>query len=109
MERSIILILMNYLEITLDYAVIYKFLNLISGPNGHEFYDKSKQAVSSLECVYFSFVTSTTLGYGDYSPNVGLGQIVAIFQAITMLVFIVLFVNYFMTNLKDNFYKKDTQ
>ncbi|GEM80252.1 potassium channel family protein [Vibrio superstes] len=32
---------------------------------------------------YFSFVTQTTLGYGDYSPNSPLAQVVVYLQAVT--------------------------
>ncbi|MFA0085268.1 potassium channel family protein [Vibrio sp. 10N.261.51.F12] len=35
------------------------------------------------EMTYFSFVTLTTLGYGDYSPNSPLAEVVVYLQAIT--------------------------
>ena len=100
-ERSIVLILINYLELTLDYAVIYKILDLLTVPDKYVFFVNGHcKLITSLEAVYFSFVTSTTLGFGDYAPNIGLGQVVTILQSMSMLTFVVLFMNYFIANLK---------
>ena len=41
------------------------------------------------EYLYFSFVTLTTLGFGDLSPDVGLPQALTVFEALTGQVFLV--------------------
>ena len=44
------------------------------------------------EYVYFSFVTLTTLGFGDLSPTVGLPQALTVFEALAGSVFLVVLV-----------------
>ncbi|MPQ31240.1 hypothetical protein E4V42_07290 [Clostridium estertheticum] len=94
-NRSITLILLNYIEVTLDYAVIYKLLTLITINDA----SKSRHILTSIESIYFSFVTSTTLGFGDYIPSSPYGQVVVILQCVTMVVFVVLILSYFISNL----------
>lgn len=94
-NRSITLVLLNYLEVTFDYAVIYKLLALITIND----MSKGSHILTSIESTYFSFVTSTTLGFGDYIPSSPQGQVVVILQCITMVVFVVLILSYFISNL----------
>ncbi len=50
---------------------------------------------SFLDCLYFSVVTFTTLGYGDFQPAVGLSRLIVSFEsiigAITMALFVYTF------------------
>jgi Ion channel len=80
-KRSIILLFMNYVETTLGFAIIYFGFGLI------------KNMGNGINAVYYSLVTSTTLGYGDYIPKGEDGQIVVIMQIIVMLFYIILFFN----------------
>jgi len=41
------------------------------------------------EFVYFSFVSLTTLGFGDLSPAVGLPQALTVLEALTGQIFLV--------------------
>ncbi|MBP8282268.1 MAG: two pore domain potassium channel family protein, partial [Aeromonas sp.] len=54
-----------------------------------------ENAIFLLECLYYSVVTFTTLGYGDFTP-VGLSRIFAAFEAFTgsftLALFVVVFV-----------------
>ncbi|WP_265449852.1 ion channel, partial [Aeromonas salmonicida] len=54
-----------------------------------------QNAIFLLECLYYSVVTFTTLGYGDFTP-VGLSRIFAAFEAFTgsftLALFVVVFV-----------------
>ncbi|MGY3918295.1 ion channel [Aeromonas eucrenophila] len=54
-----------------------------------------KNAIFLLECLYYSVVTFTTLGYGDFTP-IGLSRIFAAFEAFTgsftLALFVVVFV-----------------
>lgn len=88
-KRSVLLLIINYIEVTLDFAVLYKGLDLLN------------KSIDSVKAIYFSFVTSTTLGYGDYYPDGPLGQFVVICQLLGIFVFLVLFLNYFTTNLNN--------
>jgi hypothetical protein len=83
-KRSILLLFLNYIEITFDFAVIYGGLGLLEG-----------KAHSRLDFVYFSFMTSSTIGFGDIYPTTGAGKYVVIVHSIIFLFFIVLFLNFF--------------
>ncbi|MDN6869875.1 potassium channel family protein, partial [Aeromonas caviae] len=54
-----------------------------------------QNAIFLMECLYYSVVTFTTLGYGDFTP-VGLSRIFAAFEAFTgsftLALFVVVFV-----------------
>ena len=71
-----------YLILIPFYALIYHFYPGI--------FENEK---SFFECLYFSIVTITTLGYGDISPVGLVGQIVTSFQALSGVVLIGLFLN----------------
>lgn len=99
-KRSILALIMNYMEISLDFSVLYGYLASVISEffNGH-------QSTSAL--VYFSFVTSATVGYGDICIKNVLGRWFVIAQIITSFVFVVLFFNFFSINSKENSYFTD--
>jgi hypothetical protein len=83
-RRNILMLFLNYLEICLSFAVIYGGLHLLG--------DKPESVV---DYIYFSVVTATTIGYGDFHPVNNAGKIIVCVQAILVLTFIVLFLNFF--------------
>ncbi len=83
-RRNILMLFLNYLEITMSFAVIYAGLNLLKG-----------SAVSVMDYIYFSFVTSSTIGYGDFHPTINAGKIMVCMHSIVVLSFVVLIVNFF--------------
>jgi hypothetical protein len=87
-QRSVLLLFFNYIEIVLDFAIVYGGLNLLK--------DK---ASSITDVIYFSFVTSATIGYGDIYPTCELGKILVILQSLIFLVFIILFLNFFTSKV----------
>ncbi|MDQ3142696.1 MAG: potassium channel family protein [Bacteroidota bacterium] len=89
-RRSVLLLYFNYLEIVFAFAVIYGGLHLLN-----------EKATSVIDFLYFSFVTSATIGYGDIYPVTDLGKIIVSFQSIVFLVFIVLFLNFFSSKVED--------
>jgi len=83
-RRNILMLFFNYMEISLCFAVIYAGLHLLG--------DKPLVA---MDYIYFSIVTSTTIGYGDMHPVNHLGQLMVCIQAVMVVAFIVLFLNFF--------------
>ena len=92
-KRSILILIINYLQVTLGFSLIY------AG------YDLLNKRLTPFEAVYYSFVTMTTLGYGDYFPVSDAGKIMVILQLIVFILFVVLFINYFSHKL--NIRKKE--
>ena len=83
-RRNILMLFFNYMEICLCFAVIYASLHLLGN-----------KPYGVMDYMYFSIVTSTTIGYGDMHPVSHLGQITVCIQAVMVVAFIVLFLNFF--------------
>ena len=82
--RTLMLLIINFLESSFTFAVIYlsgSYLNI--KPDG------------VVDAVYYSFVTSATIGYGDIHPINFDGKLVVITQILSSVSFIVLFFNFF--------------
>jgi hypothetical protein len=93
-NRSILLLLINYLEITINFALIYEGFDMLS-----------TNAITGIDHLYFSFVTSASLGFGDIYPVTQAGKVLVCFQTFVLLVFVVLFINHFGSKR----YSKGTQ
>jgi hypothetical protein len=92
-RRSMLLLFFNYLEIVFAYAVFYSFGNYLNKPFQHWF-----------DAVYFSIITSSSIGYGDFHPVMTMGKFLVSTQALLFLFFIVLFLNFFSTKVKSKGY-----
>ena len=92
-KRSMLLLFFNYLEIVFAYAVLYSNGNYLNKPFQHWF-----------DAVYFSIITSSSIGYGDYYPVTVLGKVLVSTQALLFLFFVVLFLNFFSTKIKSKGY-----
>lgn len=88
-RRNILMLSFNYLEICLSFAVIYGGLHLLGD-----------QPQSFVDYIYFSIVTSTTIGYGDFHPHTELAKIMVCIQAVLVVSFIVLFLNFFSSKVE---------
>ena len=96
-KGTILLIFLNYLEITISFAVLYSHGNYLN-----------KIFKNDFEAVYFSFITTATIGYGDFSPATTQGQILVIFQSIFFLAFLGIFLNFFTARIEDpSYYNND--
>lgn len=94
-RRSMTLMLINYVELGLEYAVLYAHFNVrIPGFFLHHLQ-------RDLDAIYFSFVTSATVGYGDNYPVHYTGRLLVISQLFLFLVFVGLFVNFFSTKIHE--------
>ncbi len=92
-KRSLILVFINYIELTIDFGVIYAFLN----HHIENFF--SKPLHSNFEAIYFSFSTSSTVGFGDLSVVHTLGEILVVCQLTIFLIFLTIVVNTFSTKI----------
>jgi len=70
-----------YLMLGILWAVTYATLELLSPGSFAGFSEPRSQGWSS-EWIYFSFVTMTTLGYGDLSPLSSIARTLAYMQAV---------------------------
>ena len=92
-KRSMLLFFFNYMEIIFAYAVLYscdRYLN--------------KPLKSWYDAVYFSVITSSSIGYGDYYPVTTEGKILVSTQTLLFLFFVVLFLNFFSSKIKTTGY-----
>lgn len=92
-KRSVLLLFINYLEIIFAFAVLYSCGNYLNKPFNHWF-----------DSIYFSLITLSSIGYGDYYPVTTTGKILASTQALLFLFFVVLFLNFFSTKIKTKGY-----
>ncbi len=88
-RRNILMLFLNYLEIAFSFAVIYAGMHLL-GDN----------LPSVVDYIYFSIVTSTTIGFGDIHPSGNLGKMFVCIQAIMVVAFMVLFLNFFGSKME---------
>lgn len=73
----------------------------ITNPNFSELFsylivfDSNKIFYDIIDIIYFSFITITTIGYGDISPSTTIGQIVIMTESIIGIILIALSLNMF--------------
>lgn len=89
-RRSMLLLFFNYLEIIFAYGFIYSRGNYLNIPFSHWF-----------DPVYYSFVTISTIGYGDYFPVTFAGKLLVSSQTIIFLSFVVLFINFYSRRVES--------
>ena len=92
-KRSMLLLFFNYLEIAFEYAVFYSAGNYLNKEFTHWF-----------DPIYFSIVTSSSIGYGDLFPINPFGKFLVSTQSLLFLFFIVLFLNFFSTKINTKGY-----
>ncbi|MBW2045356.1 MAG: two pore domain potassium channel family protein [Deltaproteobacteria bacterium] len=85
--RSILLLFLNYIEVVFDFSIIYIGFDLLS------------EKLSWISALYFSLVTNATVGFGDIYPKTTAGRVVAIFQLLICILFLIVFINYFSQRL----------
>jgi hypothetical protein len=97
-KRSMLLLFFNYLEIVVSFGVLYTFGNNMNKPFEHWF-----------DPIYFSMVSSSSIGFGDYYPVTTFGKVLVSLQAMFFLSFVVLFLNFFSTKVKNKGYFGDAE
>ena len=88
-RRNILMLFLNYLEICFCFAVVYGSFHLLND-----------QAYKVMDYIYFSIITSTTIGYGDIYPVTSVAKMVVCTHALMTVSFIVLFLNFFTAKVE---------
>ena len=84
-----------YLQIGIFFGALYRFVSLVES---NQFFAQTANPAAT-EFQYFSFITMTTVGYGDLTPATPTGQALAIMEAIIGQVFLVTVVALTVSNL----------
>lgn len=96
-NRLLLLSIFNYLQIIAGFAILYLSTASI-------IYSSCKEIVSGpLDAFYFSFITSTTLGYGDIVPASSLGKILAMIELLFGIMIISIIIAKFVSLNKNQY------
>jgi hypothetical protein len=111
--RSLILKFINYIEVCLFFAILYSYLDHTNlDINNHTFIiNDSLHAkdnhLTSIQAIYFSFVTAATIGYGDITPKDPFVMKMIVVQIIISLFFVVVFLSSIINRLgRTTFYNE---
>ena len=106
-RRNLLLTIINFVEITLGFAAIY--------------YCSFKQSIhvsdhclehgleTSFDAIYFSFISATTVGYGDMVPTTRWSKIVCLSQSFVSFLFTVFIINIFLSNMNNSGFLNDSK
>ncbi|HEY4617394.1 MAG TPA: potassium channel family protein [Flavobacterium sp.] len=98
-KRSMLLLFFNYIEMVFAFAVLYSCDNYLNKPFTHWF-----------DAIYFSTVTSSTIGFGEFYPLKTFGKFLVSVQSMLVLLYVVLFLNFFSTKIKSKgYFDQDNQ
>lgn len=86
-SRSLFFALGHYIEIGLSMAYVYWVINP---------FDATLEITRAL-ALYFSFVTMTTIGYGDFAPKSEVGQVLVVVHALAGLFMLATVVGMFLS------------
>jgi hypothetical protein len=88
-------VLSVYLLIGMFFAFVYGAIDRLGGA---PFFAQNVTANAS-RCLYFSFTTLTTVGYGDLTSRTNLGHTVSVSEALTGQIYLVTVVSLLVANL----------
>jgi hypothetical protein len=90
-------VLCVYLLLGMSFAFVYGVMGRYEG----SFFEQNVPASVS-HCLYFSFITLTTVGYGDLTASSNLGHTLSAFEALIGQIYLVTIVSLFVGNLRRN-------
>lgn len=78
-----------YLLLGLTWAMLYVLLNLVQ-PNAFVLPSSAgaSESIQGFNALYFSFVTLTTMGYGDFAPLSSVARMLAVLEAVTGVLYL---------------------
>ena len=88
-------VLSLYLLLGMFFAFTYAAIDEIAPP----FFASGRDATTS-DCLYFSFTTLTTVGYGDFVARTDLGHTLAVIEALIGQIYLVTVVSLIVSNLR---------
>ena len=88
-------VLSLYMLLGLLFAFVY---GAIDGLGGDPFFREGHDATVA-HCVYFSFTTLTTAGFGDFTARTNLGHTLTIFEALIGQIYLVTVVSLIVTHI----------
>ena len=94
-KRSLLLLFINFIEIGLEYSVIFSYFN----SHIKDFF--TSNIGSAMDLIYFSFVSLSTLGFGDISVKEHVGKTIVLCQILTFILFVGLFLNFYASKIQD--------
>jgi len=74
-----------YLLVGLTYAYLYPVIGTVTN---QQFFVQTKNP-AAIDYVYFSYVTITTVGYGDFTASTSVGRMAAVSEALTGQLYLV--------------------
>ena len=89
-------VLAFYLLVGMLFAFLYASIDQLGDA---AFFAREEEATVS-HCLYFSFTTLTTVGYGDFTAASDLGRTLAIFEALLGQIYLVTVVSLIVSNLR---------
>jgi hypothetical protein len=89
-------VLALYMLVGMVFASTYGAIDRLGGP---AFFSHGVEATVS-NCLYFSFITLTTVGYGDVTAATDLGHTLAVLEALIGQIYLVTVVSLIVTNLE---------
>jgi hypothetical protein len=89
-------VLSLYMLIGMAFGFVY---GAIDSFGGDPFFAAGQSATVS-NCLYFSFITLSTVGYGDFVARTDLGHTLAVFEALIGQIYLVTVVSLIVTNLR---------
>jgi hypothetical protein len=90
-KRNILLVLVDYMQLNFDFASLYLGFHAIK-----KIVDSRDVIVTQpIDTIYFSFISSLTIGYGDIVPANLAGKRIVICQILTFLVIGILVINFY--------------
>ena len=84
-----------YILVGMLFALVYGAIDRL----GHGFFVNNAQATPS-NCLYFSFTTLTTVGYGDLTAKSNLGHTLSVSEALLGQIYLVTVVSVLVSNLR---------
>lgn len=92
--EAVLGVLCLYLLIGMFFAALYSFIDHLDGA-----FFAQNVAATTARCLYFSFTTLTTVGYGDLTANSNLGHTLSISEALVGQIYLVTIVSLIVGNL----------
>jgi hypothetical protein len=85
LRRSILIVLFNFVEVGIAFAILYLGIGNIRDSN-------NLPLPSGATSLYFSLLTMTTVGYGDFVPKDDVGRILVIAQVASSFLLLIVIV-----------------